>query len=140
MDKLSKMNILPKTLFISDVKTDLSTIGVGGFGSVFKGEHGGQLVALKVLYKARNIEVSASSLYFSDAYQFVKDSLRTDFCREALAWWSLSHDYILPLLGIYETKSHLFLVSPYMTNGTLFQWRQNHWPGEIEIRRMVRFL
>ncbi|KAF8351810.1 kinase-like domain-containing protein [Amanita rubescens] len=121
LDKLSKKNVLPKTLFISDVKTDLSTIGVGGFGSVFQGEHRGQPVALKVLYKARNIE----------------DSLRTDFCREALAWWSLSHKFILPLLGIYETKSHLFLVSPYMTNGTLFQWRQNHWPGEIEIRRIM---
>lgn len=68
MDKLSKKDVLPKTLFISDVKTSLSSIGVGGFGSVYKGEHHGRPVALKVLYKARNKGVSeAFHLYSSDA-------------------------------------------------------------------------
>ena len=70
----------------------------------------------------------------------VKDSLRGDFCRESLAWGSLSHQFILPLLGIYEEKSRLFLVSPFMTNGTLIQWRKNRSPGITEIYRMVRLL
>ncbi len=50
------------------------------------------------------------------------------------------HRRILPLLGIFEMKPQLFLVSPYMTNGTLTQWREkNQEPGVDEIHRMVRF-
>lgn len=58
MDKLSRRDILPKSLFITDVKTDLAAIGMGGFGNVFKGEHEERFVALKVLYRASHNEVS----------------------------------------------------------------------------------
>ena len=58
MDKLSRRDILPKSLFITDVQTDLATIGMGGFGNVFKGEHEGRFVALKVLYRVSHNEVS----------------------------------------------------------------------------------
>lgn len=57
MDKLSRRDVLPKSLFITDVKTDLAAIGMGGFGTVFKGEYGGRFVALKVLYRASHAEV-----------------------------------------------------------------------------------
>ena len=55
-------------------------------------------------------------------------------------WRSLSHSYILPLLGIFEVESQLFLVSPYMKNGTLDVWRGNKQlePGVDEIRMRVR--
>lgn len=146
MDKLSKKDVLPRSLFINDVKKEQSEIGVGGFGTVYKGEYEGQKVALKMLYKARNKEgstyeeVGAYHLYSSDADPFTKDSLRKDFCREALTWWSLLHDFILPLSGIYEMNAKLYLVSPYMANGALEEWRKKHRPGVIDIRRMVRFL
>jgi hypothetical protein len=57
---LSMTNVIPKSLFITQVKTetDLGAIALGGFGSVFKGEYQGQLVALKVLNKVRRQEVS----------------------------------------------------------------------------------
>lgn len=54
---VSKTNVLPRSLFITDVKKDPQAIAVGGFGSVFKGKHGGQLVALKMLYKSRHAQV-----------------------------------------------------------------------------------
>ena len=64
-----------------------------------------------------------------------------DFCREALAWRSLSHKFILPLLGIFEKRSQLFLVSPFMDNGTLTDWRKKQGLNKIsEIHRVVRFL
>ena len=69
---------------------------------------------------------------------FGKGSLRKEFLREAIAWRSLSHRFILPFLGIYEKKLQLFLVSPLMENGTLTQWRTERERSVIEIHRMVR--
>ena len=78
---------------------------------------------------------------FNNNDMFDKDSLSKDFCREALAWRSLSHHFILPLLGIFEVESQLFLVSPFMANGTLTEWRKRLNLIKIsEIHRLVRFL
>ncbi|KAF8351797.1 kinase-like domain-containing protein, partial [Amanita rubescens] len=59
------------------------------------------------------------------------------FCQEALTWRSLSHRFILPLLGIYEDESQLCLVSPFMANGTLTQWRKERTPDAVEVRRLM---
>ena len=40
-------------LFITDIEIEPQAIAVGGFGRVFKGKYGGQLVALKMLYQSR---------------------------------------------------------------------------------------
>ncbi|KAF8351818.1 kinase-like domain-containing protein [Amanita rubescens] len=121
---ISEKDALPKSLFINGVRTEAelssSAIGTGGFGNVFKGELKGEPVALKVLYRGQK-----------------KDSLKKDFCREALAWGSLPHRYILPLLGVFEDRSALFLVSPYMTNGTLSQWRHRNQPAVADIHRRM---
>jgi hypothetical protein len=63
-------------------------------------------------------------------------------------WRTLKHKFLLPFLGIYEfeseTISRFFLVSPYMKNGTLAQWRKklegNPLVAEIAERVRVRFL
>ena len=60
-----------------------------------------------------------------------------DFRREALMWRSLSHNLVLPFLGIYENESASFLVSPYMKNGTLVQWRKKANPSMAEIQERV---
>ena len=56
-------------------------------------------------------------------------------------WGSLCHKFVLPLLGIYEDKSakQLFLVSPYMKNGTLAQWRKSANPSVTEVDKRVWF-
>ena len=53
-------NVIPRSLFITDIRAviDLGAIAMGGFGTVFKGEYAGNLVALKVLNKVRHQEVS----------------------------------------------------------------------------------
>ena len=55
---------IPKFLFITANITKIdpqNPMGIGGFGSVFKGNYAGQLVALKVLTKARHEAVSQIS-------------------------------------------------------------------------------
>ena len=54
-------------------------------------------------------------------------------------WRTLSHDYVLPFWGIYQDPTGsdaICLVSPFLENGTLNDWRHNKNPGvpEIEIR------
>lgn len=48
---LSTITVIPKFLFITDVKTvpHHGAIGIGGFGHVFPGEYKGQQVALKMM-------------------------------------------------------------------------------------------
>ncbi|KAF8332885.1 kinase-like domain-containing protein [Amanita rubescens] len=98
-------------------------IGGGGFGRVFKGEWRGKIVALKVLYKPDN------------------QVLQQTFCREALMWGSLEHEFVLQFIGIYviedEMAPQFFLVSPYMKNGTLAQWRKRRNPSTTEIEERM---
>ncbi|KAF8313734.1 kinase-like domain-containing protein [Amanita rubescens] len=118
---ISMTNVIPQSLFVANVVVDLGGIDVGGFGHVFKGLHEGKQVAVKILYRIRQ----------------EGNTLRKEVCREALIWRSLSHRYILPLRGIFEEKSQLFLVSPFMENGTLTQWRKNRRLVVNEVQRLI---
>ncbi|KAF8339493.1 hypothetical protein F5887DRAFT_460000 [Amanita rubescens] len=118
---ISRSPVLPRSLFLTGGLTmpgDRDLIGKGTFGLVFKGEHAGKAVALKALYKTRK---------------------NVDVCREALMWRSLHHKFVLPFLGIYENEAagRIFLVSPYMTNGTLSQWRKKQAPSPLDIEKRV---
>ncbi len=138
---ISKTDVVPKSLCITDVtiEADRGVVGSGGFGHVLRGKYQEQQVALKVMDKGhhnvRDLPFPVRSTDFPG-----KRSLRKQLCREALMWRSLTHWFILLLLGIFEENSHLFLVSPFMTNGTLAEWRRkNQPPNMAEIHRLVRF-
>ncbi len=47
---------------------------------------------------------------------------------------------MLPFLGICEMASEFFLISPYMRNGTLIQWRKETNPSIDKIEKRVRLL
>ncbi|KAF8351814.1 kinase-like domain-containing protein [Amanita rubescens] len=119
---LSTITVIPKSLFITGVKAEpyLGAIGVSGFGRVFRGEYNGQSVALKLADGGRK-----------------DDSLIKHLVQEALAWRSLSHRFILPLLGVFEDKLALYFVSPYMENGTIHQWRKRQGPDVANIHRLI---
>ena len=133
---------MPRSLFLTGIGVKIDRdgdfVGCGGFGLVFKCELQGELVALKVLYKTNNNIVSWSRRH--DLFRRFR--FKQEFYREALMWRSLRHEFVLPFLGIYEDDlaSHFFLVSPYMSNGTLAQWRKRVNPSTSEIEDWVRFL
>lgn len=140
-DLISKRNVMPGSLFLTDVKANTDIIAIGGFGRVFKGEHKGQPVALKVLTRGHKNVGLLLFLSFAVLICFDKGSLRKDSGREALAWRSLTkHRFILPLMGVFEDKLQLFLVLPFMANGTLSEWRKrNQAPPLGDIHNLVRF-
>ncbi|KAF8720159.1 hypothetical protein AX14_011259 [Amanita brunnescens Koide BX004] len=122
---VSKPDVAPNSLFItSTIETDhIEPIAVGRFGRVFRARYGGQLVALKMLRP---------------------DSVKKDFYVEALTWQSLSHhQFILPFLGIYkDTREHseqLFLVSPFMKDGTLSHWRKRY-AQAVQVNEIQRLM
>ena len=56
---ITKMPVLPESLNVTGIRIPAQHyIGRGGFGQVFKGELRGEVVALKLLYKADNNIVS----------------------------------------------------------------------------------
>ena len=60
--------------------------------------------------------------------------------QEVSVWRTLSHDYVLPFIGVYyEASGHICRVSPFMENGTLSDWRHDKNPSvaEIEIRVLI---
>ena len=66
-------------------------------------------------------------------------------CQIALVWGSLSHENILPLLGIYDATANgqgsgFFVVTPYMEHGTLREWRREVNPPGVKIRDRVSLI
>ncbi|KAJ6459915.1 kinase-like domain-containing protein [Mycena sanguinolenta] len=60
--------------------------------------------------------------------------IRLQFCREALVWQSLKHEYILPLIGIdRETFPLSFcMISPWMRHGTVLQYLDRHGRADVD--------
>ncbi|KAF8338652.1 kinase-like domain-containing protein [Amanita rubescens] len=116
---ISTNPVIPRSLILTEVKVPAKRdyVGGGAFGGVCKGELRGEIVALKVLYR-------------------IGDNVA--FYREALMWAMLKHEFVLSFLGIYKQQEEMFLVSPYMENGTLAQWRRNANPSVTETWKRVR--
>ncbi|KAL0566780.1 hypothetical protein V5O48_015226, partial [Marasmius crinis-equi] len=85
-------------------------VGGGGFGDVWKGEIGEQMVCLKVVKVYLRPDVTHRI---------------EDYMREAIVWQQLSHPNLLPFVGMYyldETRQQLCLVSPWMERGDLSRY------------------
>ena len=53
-------------------------------------------------------------------------------------WAILKHEFVLSFWGICKQQEEMFLVSPYMENGTLAQWRKNAKPSINETWEHVK--
>ncbi|KAJ7186086.1 kinase-like domain-containing protein [Mycena filopes] len=82
----------------------------GGYGDIWKGRVGGQIVAVKSMRQFQNQDIRASLKKLG---------------REALIWRQLSHPNLLPFLGLYTYDGRLCLISPWMDNGDLKSFLNN---------------
>ncbi|TCD65736.1 hypothetical protein EIP91_002265 [Steccherinum ochraceum] len=86
-------------------------LGSGGFSDVYCGSYDGEVVAVTPL----RVYAMASE------EQRIKE--RGAFARQCLIWSSLSHEHILPILGVSDVLRTLggamCMVSPWMKHGTI---------------------
>ncbi|KAF9642959.1 kinase-like protein [Thelephora ganbajun] len=76
----------------------------GVYADVWKGEYQGCSVAAKVL-----------KLYSTSDF----DKITRRLCKEAMAWKTLSHPNVLPLLGVTIDNNQFVMVSEWMANGNI---------------------
>ena len=137
---VTETKITPKSLFITGVVIDNEgAINIGGLGHVFKGKYKGKMVALKLMDKGLKTLVLCL-FFFHNPDSFVKGKFdqNQDFILEVLARRSLSHRFILRLIGVFVDKMQPFFVSPYMEI-SLTQWRRTQTREVPEINKLVRF-
>ncbi|KAG8908607.1 hypothetical protein FRB99_004895 [Tulasnella sp. 403] len=92
----------------------LAPINVSGrFGDIFIGHHP---MHGKVALKRMRVTASGHT----------EDEIRR-FNREAETWTNINHPNILHFLGAYTcSDGHLYMISPYMENGSLVDYLLNH--------------
>ncbi|KAF9789485.1 kinase-like domain-containing protein [Thelephora terrestris] len=93
----------------------------GHFGDVWKGEHCGKEVAVKVIRTA--------------SYKHL-EKLVGGFCKEVVTWKSLRHPNILPLLGVNMDGLHFSMVSEWMKNGNIDEFLTEN-PGANRLGLLV---
>ncbi|KAK1219128.1 Rho guanine nucleotide exchange factor [Marasmius sp. AFHP31] len=113
-----KSEMYPKCLKINNVERLGSyPVAMGGFGDVWKGKIGDEIVGLKVV---RACEAS------------VVQQLLKGFLQEAIVWQQLRHPNLLPFVGMYYFGEQLCLVSPWMERGNLVTYLENAPPEHVD--------
>jgi len=115
---------LPDSLFLRDGDVEVPqsySVGYGAYSDVYKGfRRGGR----QLRFAVKRIRERDKKFYF-----------------EVLAWSTLSHRYLLPFVGIYranvENELFIGLVSPFMGNGTLSEWRKKQGRSVPDILRRI---
>jgi serine/threonine protein kinase len=102
----------------------------GGFAEVAKGDHQGRPVAIKQLKVGTKDE-------FDKIFKVVTALGRVHYnhlisaqrlCREVILWKRLSHQNILPLLGVSVSKDprHFRIISEWMPNGNVMEYTSSN--------------
>ena len=112
----------------------------GGFAEVWKGEHKGVAVAVKVL----KIFVTSDLVRITRVGFPVCHSARVDrlvlttqrFCKEIITWKALRHENVLPLLGVTMSENQFAMVSEWMVNGNINEFIKAH--RDVNCFKLVR--
>ncbi|KAF9644930.1 kinase-like protein, partial [Thelephora ganbajun] len=95
----------------------------GGYADVWKGEHQGRDVAVKVL-----------RVYSTSDF----DKITSRFCKEVVTWKILRHPNVLPLLGVTMGNYHFAMASEWMANGNINEFvKANRGVNRLELLKDV---
>ena len=102
----------------------------GGFAKVWKGEHKGIEVAVKVLkiFEASDL-VKIKRVGFPVCQRAHADGLAPTtqrFCKEVMPWKALRHQNVLPLLGVMMCDNQFVMASEWMANGNINEFIETH--------------
>lgn len=107
-------------------------VAAGSFGDIYKGTIENQNVCLKVI---REYQVSRVDylMKVSNSISVFTSSLNTHVMKrlshEAILWRQLSHPNLLPFYGLYLFCSRPCLVAPWLENGYITKYLEEH-PNE----------
>ncbi|KAF7354918.1 Protein kinase domain-containing protein [Mycena sanguinolenta] len=94
----------PRCFTLNGLEKVGQQVAGGGFGDIWKGLVGGEIVAVKSMRQFADDDVKIMAKKVG---------------REALIWRQLSHPNLLPFFGLYMLDNRLCLISPWMENGHL---------------------
>ena len=102
----------------------------GGFAKVWKGEHEGIEVAIKVLkvFEASDL-VKIKRVGFPICRRACVDRLVSTtqrFRKDVMTWKALRHQNTLPLLGVMMSGNQFVMVSEWMANGNITEFIEMH--------------
>ncbi|KAG5650515.1 hypothetical protein H0H81_011961 [Sphagnurus paluster] len=107
--------LYPSAFMLGDVdRLDEKPIPSGAFGAfadICRGTFQKQPVCLKIL------RIIQGTSY---------DKVTKMIAQEGILWGQLSHPNLLPLWGLFRMERHLSLVSPWVENGNLVDYIQEH--------------
>jgi len=94
----------------------------GGFAEVFRGEYENTLVAIKEFRVYEDAEIRG---------------IHEAFCPEAVIWKDLSHENVLPLLGVSDFNcTRPYMLSEWMENGNLGGYLKSN-PNENRLKLLL---
>lgn len=109
----SRQGLLPRALQIPMCyNRSNAPLFCGGCADVWRGEHQGSYVAVKVLRVYATADVS---------------KIKKSFCKEVVTWGALRHPNVLSLLGIVMDDDRFAMVSEWMPNGNINHFAKAHW-------------
>ena len=103
----------------------------GGFAKVWKSEHEGIEVAVKVLKVTMESDLTKIKKVGFPICQRARVDLLAPttqrFCKEVMSWKALRHQNALPLLGVMMKGNQFVMVSEWMANGNINEFIKTHW-------------
>ncbi|KDQ07813.1 hypothetical protein BOTBODRAFT_592224 [Botryobasidium botryosum FD-172 SS1] len=110
-DIYEETKVVPPNMQICDAEITLQSsegVASGGFASLYKGVLWGKLpIAMKRLVRTEDKQAPGT-----------QERMEKLVRREVRIWCRLQHPHVLPLIGTHKVESTIYMVSPWMENGS----------------------